>query len=94
MRHLKLDVDAVGGCFGESGGWTLLHYAAHGGSAPIVRRLLGMRAEAAAQNRRLQTPLHLAAANGRDRAVDALIQYFRRQEDGAAARLDVESFDC
>jgi len=54
-------------------GWTPLHYAATGGSVPIIRMLLDHGAELEARSPNGTTPLMMAAGYGSEEAVDALL---------------------
>ena len=78
MAALKAEVDAAGallshGAAVQKDGWTPLHYAATGGSAPIVRLLLSRGAALEARSPNGSTPLMMAARYGNEEAVDALL---------------------
>lgn len=57
----------------DNWGCTVLHYAAKGGSAHIVKRLVDMRARVNALDAWDETPLHLAARSGHTEACETLI---------------------
>jgi ankyrin repeat protein len=55
-------------------GWTPLHYAAAGGDAEVVRLLTKHKAELDARTPHMFTPLMLAAREGRENALAALLE--------------------
>ncbi len=55
-------------------GWTALHYAAAGGSAQVIRLLVKHRAELDARSPHMATALMLAAREGQEEAVTALLE--------------------
>lgn len=57
----------------DSWGCTVMHYAAKGGSAPIVQKLVDVGAAVEALDAWDETPLHLAARAGRIEVCDILI---------------------
>ena len=78
MAALKAEVDAVDalvahGAAVQKDGWSPLHYAATGGSAAIVKRLLAKGAQLEARSPNGTTPLMMAARYGNEEAVDALL---------------------
>jgi ankyrin repeat protein len=78
MAALKAETDAAGaliahGAAVQKDGWTPLHYAATGGSAAIIKLLLGKGAALEARSPNGSTPLMMAARYGNEEAVDALL---------------------
>jgi ankyrin repeat protein len=59
----------------DDDGWTLLHWAALGGSTPIVAWLLEQGANVRALTRHEQTPLHMASTADNPEAAELLIQH-------------------
>lgn len=59
----------------EGGGWTPLMMAVMQNNAEIAALLLENGADLYARTRNLQTPLHLAARWGKDKAIDPLLKY-------------------
>ncbi len=78
MAALKAEVDAASalvahGASVNKDGWSPLHYAATGGSAAIVKLLLGKGALLEARSPNGSTSLMMAARYGNEEAVDALL---------------------
>ena len=78
MAALKGEADAAAalvahGAAVQKDGWSPLHYAATGGSAPIVKLLLSKGAALEARSPNGSTPLMMAARYGNEEAVDALL---------------------
>jgi ankyrin repeat protein len=78
MAALKAEVDAANalvahGASVQKEGWSPLHYAATGGSVPIVKLLLSRGAVLEARSPNGTTPLMMAARYGNEDAVDALL---------------------
>jgi len=78
MAALKGEADAAAalvahGAAVQKDGWSPLHYAATGGSAPIVKLLLSKGAALEARSPNGSTPLMMAARYGNENAVDALL---------------------
>ena len=78
MAALKAEVDAATalvahGAAVQKDGWSPLHYAATGGSAPIVKLLLSKGAALEARSPNGSTPLMMAARYGNENAVEALL---------------------
>ena len=78
MAALKGEADAAAALVAHSAavhkdGWSPLHYAATGGSAPIVKLLLSKGAPLEARSPNGSTPLMMAARYGNENAVDALL---------------------
>lgn len=78
MAALKAEVDAANalvahGAAVQKEGWSPLHYAATGGSVPIVKLLLSRGAVLEARSPNGTTPLMMAARYGNEDAVDALL---------------------
>ena len=78
MAALKGEADAAAalvahGAAVQKDGWSPLHYAATGGSAPIVKLLLSKGAPLEARSPNGSTPLMMAARYGNENAVDALL---------------------
>ena len=78
MAALKAETDAANaliahGAAVQKDGWSPLHYAATGGSATIIKLLLGKGAALEARSPNGSTPLMMAARYGNEEAVDALL---------------------
>ena len=78
MAALRAETDAASaliahGAAVQKDGWSPLHYAATGGSATIIKLLLGKGAALEARSPNGSTPLMMAARYGNEEAVDALL---------------------